>query len=153
METWQPIPGSNYEASSLGRVRSPRKILRPYVDALGYSRVVIRRDGRFLTQYVHRLVALAFHGDDDERLDVAHRNGLRSDNRAENLRWATHKENCNDNPRTIYPFHTMDLGASFVTPTNLRTFKKYAKFRGGRLNRKFSVAANDDGSWTVTRVA
>ena len=68
METWKPIrPGSNYEASSLGRIRSPRKILRPYVDALGYSRVVIRRDGRFLTQYVHRLVALAFHGDDDER--------------------------------------------------------------------------------------
>lgn len=45
------------------------------------------------TYSVHKLVALAWHGRTDEECDHINRN--RSDNRPENLRWLSHRDNCN----------------------------------------------------------
>jgi hypothetical protein len=59
----------------------------------GYLRVVLCKDGIHKTHSIHRLVALHYIPNPDNKPEVDHWNGKRNDNRVENLRWATHSEN------------------------------------------------------------
>lgn len=104
-EEWRPIPGADgYEASSLGRVRCWKhrfglrktpKVLRACLSTTGYPRVRIRARSRA----VHQLVLEAFHGPRPIGHVTRHLNGVRTDNRPENLRWGTYEENSADQAR------------------------------------------------------
>ena len=105
-EEWRAVPGyyGLYEVSSEGRVKSlartrmdgqkiKEKILKANTSKI-YPRVNLSKDGEKCMVYIHRLVAKAFLGDySQDGLEVAHNNGVADDNRLENLRWATSKEN------------------------------------------------------------
>lgn len=93
-----PVVGYDglYEVSADGAVWSSRKRrwLKPYVTPHnGYLRVTLQRGGEKRGRYVHRIVCEAFHGPCPRGHQVAHRNGNRTDNRAENLRWLTPRQN------------------------------------------------------------
>lgn len=113
-EIWKSIPShEGYEASNMGRVRSvdrfeeyvsrtgkvvrrriTGRVLSPGVSPNGYMRVCL---GRGATRYVHRLVLLAFRGEpSDPVMQGCHRNGIRTDNRLDNLRWDTPSANALD---------------------------------------------------------
>ena len=64
-------------------------ILKPTKTEHGYMRVCLAAGHMF----VHRIVWYAFNGEVPEGIDIDHINGERSDNRIENLRLATRKEN------------------------------------------------------------
>lgn len=162
MEIWKPIPGSNYEASSLGRIRNPTgKVLKPQPHPVGYQTVSVRLDGRMICKTVHSLVALAFHGPRPEGLDVAHGNCVKTDNRPSNLRYATRSDNMLDSlmlgtvfNRRAYPFRSLEIGESFeANPVGLHSIRSTVRQARIRTGRGFTFAANDNGSWTVTRVA
>lgn len=98
-EEWRPIPAFPYEASSHGRIRraDTGRVLRANAWRAGYLQVSLWREGVGYTCKVHRLVCLAFHGTEPRpKMDAAHRNGVKDDNRPENLRWATRRENEHD---------------------------------------------------------
>ena len=69
---------------------------------LGYLQINL--SGIRIPQRIHRLVARAFIPNPLGATDVDHVDGNKSNNRVENLRWVTHKENCN-NPNTKWRGH------------------------------------------------
>ena len=106
-EVWKSVEGYEgvYEVSNLGYVRrlsfingkTKRKYEPPKVLSLAkkrqYEMVGLHKDGTRTTRAVHRLVATAFHGPCPNGYECAHLNGIRDDNRAENLKWVSKKEN------------------------------------------------------------
>lgn len=97
-ELWRRIPQHpRYEVSNYGRVRSLARnglcYLKPEI-ANGYPRVALGRKHRH--KYVHRLVALAFLGSCPAGQEVRHKNGIRTDVRADNLEYGTRADNVRD---------------------------------------------------------
>ncbi len=107
-EKWGPIntPTENYTISTTGRIKSrsrhiesnngtfrywPERILKPTPGGTdgGYLCIVLDRKN----YWVHKLVALAFIPNPENKRCVNHKNGDKMDNRVENLEWVTHKEN------------------------------------------------------------
>ena len=60
----------------------------------------ISENGKAFYKKVHRLVAEAFIPNPEEKTQIDHINTIKNDNRIENLRWVTPKENSN-NPITL----------------------------------------------------
>lgn len=86
---WKPIANTGYEISDTGKVKNKQgKILRPCFRK-GYEYITIGG----VRYSIHRLVALSFIPNPDGKPEIDHINAIRTDNRAENLRWVTRKEN------------------------------------------------------------
>ena len=101
---WKPsavFPGY-YDVSSAGEVYSKKsnKIIRPNKDKHGYLYYVLCVNGDRRTVKAHRLVAQTFISNPENKPCIDHINGVRDDNRVENLRWVTPKENSH-NERTL----------------------------------------------------
>lgn len=101
-EIWKKIPGYGlYEASTFGRIKTfnwkgcgREAIMKPAKDNGGYFRTMLKRDdGIIHTVKVHRIIASTFLSNELEKPCVNHINGIRDDNRIENLEWVTISEN------------------------------------------------------------
>lgn len=113
MEIWRDIEGyeGKYQVSNEGRVkalalegmgigRSQKEHILRQADLRGYKRVGLSKDGVVKWYSVHRLVAKAFIPNPNNYPVTDHINTIRDDNRVENLRWVTQKEN-NRNEITV----------------------------------------------------
>ena len=114
-EVWKDVKGYEglYQVSNMGRVKSldrlvkhPKskdiyrkineKILVAAIEKKGYVRVCLNKEGKHKVVRIHRLVAEAFLPNIENKATVDHINTIKTDNRVQNLRWATQKENCNN---------------------------------------------------------
>ena len=111
-EEWRDVPiegfGHLYAVSNLGRVKSydrivkkklgsyafqEARLLKHSIAGKGYYRVRLKINGKTIPCSIHRLVALAFIPNPDNKPQVNHINGDKTDNSVENLEWMTNSEN------------------------------------------------------------
>lgn len=114
-EQWKDIPDflNLYMASNFSRIRrcnslipivnsvryadynriATSKIMKQRINNHGYLTVNLTKERYSCPRYVHRLIASAFVLNPDKKPQVNHINGIKHDNRIENLEWCTHLEN------------------------------------------------------------
>lgn len=101
-EIWKKVKEfPEYEVSNTGKVRSWKTVskygapcmLKPGTDKNGYLYVVLRKNGKANNMLVHRLVAIAFIDNKNNKPVVNHIDGNKKNNCVNNLEWCTVKEN------------------------------------------------------------
>jgi hypothetical protein len=101
MEIWKNIENyENYQVSNLGRVKrkagyqsKTERILSSINNGNDYLSFCLCKNGKAKRFYAHRLVALAFIENKENKEEVNHIDGIRTNNKLTNLEWVTRSEN------------------------------------------------------------
>ena len=170
MEIWKDIKKFEgiYQVSNLGNIKSlnnnktkKEKILKLNKDKKGYLYVDLYKNNKSKRFVVHRLVAEAFIPNPENKPCIDHINTIRDDNRVENLRWVTYKENCN-NPLTrkhnsevrsgknhhMYGKHHTDETKNKMSKSIKEHFEKYPQEKKDNGNSLKLICIFADGTST-----
>ena len=96
MEKFKQIKNyENYSVSNYGKIRNDKtgRILKPQKNTCGYLFVVLYENGVCKTLKIHRLVALAFIDNPENKRTINHIDGVKINNFVDNLEWNTQSEN------------------------------------------------------------
>lgn len=134
-EVWKNSILDKYEVSNLGKIRnvkSKRILSNKRTNGNGYITFLANVGNKRKNFYVHRIVALAFLPNPENKGQVNHLNGVKSDNRAENLEWCTSKENLSHSREIL----GNNKGRKFTQEQKELISKKNKDQNTGRLNHK-----------------
>lgn len=127
-EIWKGIEGyeSIYQISNLGRIKSKIKILSPHISNCGYLRIILKNKH----YSIHRLVAKAFIPNPNNKPQVNHIDGNKTNNCVNNLEWVTASENQIHNYKNLHlkPSMLGKKGKNHVASKKIYQFDIYNNF-------------------------
>lgn len=143
-EIWKDIPDFEgiYQASNLGRIKSITSdrattfgnigkygkicIMKSYIIKKGYCRISFWKkiNNRMNVRgfLVHRLIAKTFIQNPENKRYINHKNGIKTDNRVENLEWVTNQENIDH--KMMYLFKSKSKILLKFTKKEIKEIKK-----------------------------
>lgn len=141
MEVYKQIPGYEwkYDVSNIGNVYSyhSKRIMKPKQSKTGYLRVTLcDGKGNHKTFNIHRLVAMAFIENPESKPTVNHLNEIKTDNRVENLEWATTAEQNKHGTRIKRAMEHTDWVARTAKINYAEVAKKHDYSKQSMCNRK-----------------
>ena len=167
-EIWKKIEEfSDYQISNLGRVKNIKtnKYLHPYKNYSGYLEISLNKNKTKKTYKLHRLIAVYFIPNIENKPTVHHKNNIKDDNRIENLEWATmseqnkainkkpkikytsvscrsiHKININTN-NIINTYNSISEAAKWIFDNNLTHTIEFNKKVCSNISSKICAVAN-----------
>jgi hypothetical protein len=143
-ETWLPVTGYiNYKVSCNGKIINAKteRVIKQHLSSANYFRVSLyNEEGVCKKLAVHRCVATAFICNELNLPVVRHINGLKTDNRVENLEWGSHKDNSQDMLKHGTVAWGERQGASKLSATQVQYIKSLKeKPNFSKLAREFGV--------------
>ncbi len=135
MNEYKEIPGyeGQYAIRRDGVIWSykRKRALIPHKDSYGYYRVSLCVGGKQKSRTIHRLLMLTYTNKPADKTEINHINGIKTDNRIENLEWVTKGEN------TLHAMRTGLIDHNKVVETARKMGKIYGK-RAGMYKRKLT---------------
>lgn len=97
MEEWKQIEDTYFSISNLGMIKNNKtgSILKAQHNRKGYKIVRVTINNKKRTFRIHRLVALNYINNPNNKPQVNHIDGNKDNNRYDNLEWCTNQENVN----------------------------------------------------------
>lgn len=144
-EIWKDVIGYEglYKISNLGNIKSFNYLNRQRIQVLkprlsDYNRVVLSNKKKTKTLLVHRIIAIAFLPNPQNKKCVNHKDGNKLNNNLENLEWVTHKENSK---------HSFNMEMNKINSKNIITknIKKVINIKNGIIYESITMAANELG--------
>ena len=123
-EIWKDIPNyfDKYQISNFGNVKSTNykstkkeRIMKPTINSSGYYKIELYKNGKSNIYYVHRLVALVFIPNPENKTQINHIDGNKTNNNVSNLEWVSVSEN---------QIHAINLNLRERSPMTGRTGKQ-----------------------------
>ena len=135
------IKGTNYEIQCDGTLINLKtcNVIKWSKDTNGYMRAGLWHNGKCKTVAQHRLLAEYFIDNPECKLQVNHKNGIKHDNRLDNLEWVTQSENS---------LHSFANGLQKVTKPNMMAVIDKAS---GTIYESISDASRQTG-WSVSHL-
>jgi hypothetical protein len=135
------IKGTNYQICEDGTLLNilTGKLKKWSKDSNGYMRCTIWINGKSKTISQHRILAESFIDNPEHKLQVNHKNGIKNDNKLDNLEWVTQSENT---------LHSFANGLQQVTKPNMMSVIDKVS---GTLYESISEASRQTG-WSVSHL-
>ena len=133
---------TDYHINELGEIFRYGRKLKPYLNNRGYTKVTISSHGVRIKKFVHRLVMEVYSPDYNEKLQVNHINGEKTDNRLQNLECVSPKINQRHSYDVLRKSRTIKLNSEEVDFIRTNYQFRHKEFGQKPLSKKFNVSQN-----------